>query len=527
VNRITDAGVRRGLAWLLLTSGGWATAHVGYLAGPTPLIQELFYIAGLIVGIAAVGPWLYFCAAYTGRSLHQRMSVQRTAVLVFLGIVSMKLTNPIHGGYYSTSIVSEPFPHLLVSHQPLHWVVMGLAYALALVGFFMLFELFLSVDSDVTALVVLVGVTGLPIAFNVAGFASESLLEITYSPLGVVIFAVGVMFVYLEPFQTVTLTANRKEPIIILSDGNTIRDFNRAALEPYPELEDAHGEKLSSVLPQVGSHLDESGAVLEVVVDEHTRYYRMTVTPFSADSSRLGSVASLTDITEQESYRRELERQNERLEQFASMVSHDLRNPLNVATLRAETALDKHEEDEDLAAVKEALDRMEVLIDDLLTLARQGQPIEETEPVSLSTIATQAWRMVDTTESELVVDGDRTFLVDSDRLQQLFENLFRNTIEHGGPNLTVQVGRLDDGSFFVADDGVGIPEDERESVFESGFTTSEDGTGFGLCIVHEIVDAHGWNVSITESENGGARFEIRGVETPGDDEQRGSPASTD
>jgi len=253
----------------------------------------------------------------------------------------------------------------------------------------------------------------------------------------------------------------------------------------------------------------------------------MTVTPFSADSSRLGSVASLTDITEQESYRRELERQNERLEQFASMVSHDLRNPLNVATLRAETALDKQEEDEDLAAVKEALDRMEVLIDDLLTLARQGQPIEETEPVSLSTIATQAWRMVDTTESELVVDGDRTFLVDSDRLQQLFENLFRNTIEHGGPDLTVQVGRLDDGSFFVADDGVGIPEDERESVFESGFTTSEDGTGFGLSIVHEIADAHGWNVSITESENGGARFEIRGVETPGDDEQRGSPASTD
>jgi signal transduction histidine kinase len=158
---------------------------------------------------------------------------------------------------------------------------------------------------------------------------------------------------------------------------------------------------------------------------------------------------------------------------------------------------------------------MEELIDDLLTLARQGEPIEETEPVSLSNIATQSWRMVDTGESELVVDRDRTFLADPDRLQQLFENLFRNALDHGGSNLTVTVGRLDDDAgFFVADDGDGIPTDERENVFESGYTTEQDGTGFGLAIVSEIVDAHQWAITVTEGENGGARFEIRGVEAP-------------
>jgi signal transduction histidine kinase len=515
VNTIPDPDVRRGLAGLLATSGGWASAHVGYLLGPTPLIQELFYLVGLVVGIAAVGPWLYFCAAYTGRSLHHRTSVQRVAVLGFLAIVAVKLTNPVHGLYYSTSVVDDPFPHLLISHEPLHWAVMGLAYALASIGFFMLFELFLSVDSDVTSLVVLVCVTGLPVAFDVAGFASDFLLEITYSPLGVGLFAVGVMFVYLEPFQTVKLTANQDDPVIILSDDNAIRDYNRAAAELYPNLEGARGQPLETVLPAVGAHLNDSGSVLEVVVDEHTRYYRLTVTPFSADSTRLGSVTSLTDVTERESYRRELERQNERLEQFASVVSHDLRNPLNVASLRAETALDTHEDDENLTAIREALDRMEELIDDLLTLARQGEPIEETEPVSLSNIATQSWRMVDTGESKLVVDRDRTFLADPDRLQQLFENLFRNALDHGGSNLTVTVGRLDDDAgFFVADDGDGIPTDERENVFESGYTTEQDGTGFGLAIVSEIVDAHQWAITVTEGENGGARFEIRGVEAP-------------
>ena len=153
VNRITDTDVRRGLTALLLTSGGWATAHVGYLASPIPQLQHAFYVVGLIVGIATVGPWLYFCSAYTGRSLHRNQAVRRVGVFTLFVIIAIKLTNPIHGWYYSTSVVSEPFPHLLVTHGALHWVVMGVAYALAFVGFFMLFELFLSVDYNVTPVV--------------------------------------------------------------------------------------------------------------------------------------------------------------------------------------------------------------------------------------------------------------------------------------------------------------------------------------------------------------------------------------
>jgi len=65
--------------------------------------------------------------------------------------------------------------------------------------------------------------------------------------------------------------------------------------------------------------------------------------------------------------------------------------------------------------------------------------------------------------------------------------------------------------FYVEDTGDGIPESERERVFETGYSTNHDGTGFGLGIVNQIVNAHGWQILATESESGGARFEIRDV----------------
>jgi signal transduction histidine kinase len=75
--------------------------------------------------------------------------------------------------------------------------------------------------------------------------------------------------------------------------------------------------------------------------------------------------------------------------------------------------------------------------------------------------------------------------------------------------ITVRVGCLPDGDgFYVADDGAGIPAAKRDQVFEHGYSEREQGTGFGLSIVHSIVDAHGWSIRIAESWADGARFEI-------------------
>jgi signal transduction histidine kinase len=112
-------------------------------------------------------------------------------------------------------------------------------------------------------------------------------------------------------------------------------------------------------------------------------------------------------------------------------------------------------------------------------------------------------------------------MADGDRLQQLFENLFRNAIEHCPERVRVGVGTLTDrDGFYVQDDGPGIPADERSAVFESGYTTNEHGTGFGLAIVDDVVAAHGWEIQVTESSAGGARFEITDVEVESEDPPR-------
>ncbi len=208
----------------------------------------------------------------------------------------------------------------------------------------------------------------------------------------------------------------------------------------------------------------------------------------------------------------ELRRQNERLDQFASIVSHDLRNPLNVAQGRLELA-EETGEPTHFEALGGALDRIDSILTDMLAFARQGRTVEEVETVLLGDLARSAWDTVETGDVSLSVEGQLEFEAHESRLSQGLENLFRNSIEHGAEGVTsVRVGPIDETGFYVADDGRGIPEGDREKVFESGFSTTQDGTGFGLPIVKAVIEAHGWEIAITESEDGGARFEVTGLE---------------
>ncbi len=210
------------------------------------------------------------------------------------------------------------------------------------------------------------------------------------------------------------------------------------------------------------------------------------------------------------SQRAQLERQNDRLEQFTRVVSHDLKNPLNLATAGVELARSENDVShlDDAAA---GLERMETLITDLLTIAREGREVQETEATPLSSLARTCWSRVASPDATLQVDTDRTIRADPGRLEQLLENLLGNAVRHGGPDVTVTIDCLADG-FYVADDGPGISPDDRDEVFDTGYSTSADGTGFGLNIVREIVEAHGWRIDLIESDDGGARFEITGVD---------------
>lgn len=207
----------------------------------------------------------------------------------------------------------------------------------------------------------------------------------------------------------------------------------------------------------------------------------------------------------------EIRRQNERLEKFGRTVAHDLRNPINVVEANLDVATLSDDPQEAHGNIQKACAHMTDLVDDLLALAKQGKVVLDPSPAPLDQCANEAWNQVETASMELDVGDVPEILMDQNRVQQVFENLFRNAKEHAGPDATIRIGMLDDG-FYVEDDGPGIPENVRDSVFDSGMTTDEDGTGFGLTIVKQIATAHNWTISATEGTDGGARFEFRGVE---------------
>jgi signal transduction histidine kinase len=206
--------------------------------------------------------------------------------------------------------------------------------------------------------------------------------------------------------------------------------------------------------------------------------------------------------------------------QVASVISHDLRNPLDVATAHLRAARETGDS-EHFDAVANAHDRMGQIIRDVLTLARGTSTVAPTTQVDIERAVRDAWRSVETDYATMrVADPLPTVTADPDRLRRALENLFRNSVEHGptdGPpdqnghssrsEVEVTVGMIENG-FYVADDGSGIAEDEQETVFKPGYSSEDGGTGLGLAIVEKIVSAHGWTLSLTTAENGGARFEI-------------------
>lgn len=272
-----------------------------------------------------------------------------------------------------------------------------------------------------------------------------------------------------------------------------------------------HPEKAAAVVDTIHETGSWVGDLQAVRDDGSTFHAQCAANHLTDDEGEpIGLLASFIDISERKEHERKLQRQNEQLDEFASVLSHDLRNPLNVARGRLELA-EQSCTSEHFEPIERAHERMESLIEDLLTLAREGTVVTDREPVDLLALANDCWGTPAAADSTLVTDVDGTIQANETRLKQVVGNLFRNAIEHTDGAVTVTIGELEDG-FYVADDGPGISKDKREKVFEAGYSTSTDGTGFGLNIVKTICEAHGWEIRVTEGSEGGARFEITGVD---------------
>ncbi|WP_435074634.1 histidine kinase N-terminal 7TM domain-containing protein [Halorubrum sp. HHNYT27] len=518
------------VALYLLCGGGISVLYAVRVASASELAMVVSLNLATPLVAAMPGLWTAFTLAFAGHD--QWRTEHRTVALATPPFVWVLLawSSATHGlSRRSFGVVAEgPFTLLSFELGVADLGFLLYAYVLCVVGVLVVVDLYQRTGNRyrLQTFVILLGTLfpflgGLLTVIDLGSYAN-----IVWFPSALVIHGV---FLYGTVFWLGTLDAAVvardtaveviQDPVIVVGSDGRIRDLNPAAEELLPG--EPVGSSLSLVFPQLEVGVEHpitiGGRQFDIQEDPITD-------PRGTDR---GHVFLLRDVTERERRKMELERreaelerQNERLEDFAGVVSHDLRNPLAAATAAVELAHHGDGANDDaLARASNAHERMDNLIEGLLSLATAGRSVDSVDHVSLDATVRRVWSRLETADATLSVEeADETVIADGDRLEQLLSNLFRNAIDHAGDDVAVRVEierRPDGVALVVADDGPGIPPEQRSQVTERGVSLG-GGTGLGLAIVVDIAEAHGWSLSVEESESGGARFALAGIE-PADD----------
>jgi signal transduction histidine kinase len=512
--RVSHPDTRRGLVALLATNGLWAACIVGRLVVPADGLKLAFYHLGLVTGLTTVGAWLYFCSAYVGESYHRERRYRWLALAVYLAIVGVKVTNPLHGLYFATSVSQVPFPHLAIELGLLHWTVTGLAYVLSAVGFYMLFSQFTHSRYATTRLGLVVALAGLPVGFNLLSYATDALLPINYESVGVALFGLGVLYVAEGSFLAVRRFGREQlfdeldAAIVIVDTDGVVRDVNDAACRLFPALSDGQGGPLGAVVPELGAHLPVDDARL---LDTETGHYVLSKSDLTAGQTTIGQALILTDVTDVERQRRQIQRQQAQFDDFAEAITHELRNTLNIVRGSLEAAEMRVDGDADRevgANIDTALattDRMTSIVGDLSTLARFARAVEQTEPTEVGAVAREAWDARGGQDGRLTVDRDATVEADRTRLELLFERLFGFAVANGATDVVVDAT---DETIVVTDDGAPLAEDQVDKAFAYGEAVPSASSGMALPVVRTIAESHGWHVTVDTSYTDGVRLRI-------------------
>lgn len=261
--------------------------------------------------------------------------------------------------------------------------------------------------------------------------------------------------------------------------------------------------------------------------DGNIAHALITDVPRYRDSEIAGSIAVVTDLTEQKRNQeereiliKELEAKNAELERFTYTVSHDLKSPL--ITIRGflgyleQDALSRSTDrlEDDMKRIAGAVDKMQRLLDDLLELSRVGRLMNPPQEVPFETIVRDALSLV---EGQLaarriqveVGSGLPKVNVDRARMTEVMQNLLDNAAKFMGdqPEPRVEIGALETAEgyrFFVRDNGIGIEPQYHERVFGlfNKLDARTEGTGVGLSLVRRIIEVHGGRIWL-ESEGAG------------------------
>lgn len=515
-SRLQDPDTQWGLITLLGFSGSWAAFHVGRLIAPTRALKVTFYVLGLIVGLATVGSWLYFCSAYANESYHRQPFFRRTALAVYVGIITLKLTSPVHGLYFTTAFVETPFPHLNIQFGVAHWIVTGFAYALSAVGFYILYNLFQDSTHATRRLGLLVGLAGLPVVFDLIGYTTDSILMFNYEPIGVALFALGVLyiadgtFLAVRAFGREQLIDELDEAIVLLDTDGIIHDVNAAAMQLFPALSNGIGEPLKTVAPDVAGYLDRGSEPVTIGEGEASKHYLLSTPQLTVGQTTVGQAIVFNDVTQIERQRRQIQQQKSQLDDFSEAITHELRNTLNILEGHLDLAR-THSRNGDSLAVTESLetagrmtDRMKRLISDLATLAQFGHPAEERSAVDTEEVAARALATVDGAENEINIEAG-TIQANDIRLELLFEKLFEFMLLHGGTRIDVQ---QTDTGFTVSSDCESIETEYIEAAFAYGQAEPNAETGMLLPVARTLAETHGWMIDIDSDYHRGTRIVI-------------------
>ncbi len=523
-----DHPISDAFARLLAAYGAWAGCYLIMLLGPEGLLTRAAVVGQGFAAALSVAAWFAFVIDYTGDSEWIPDIAPRFLWLWAVVYGLLRIVNP--GDLVIADIVFDSFGLFVLPLEVYGPIILSqFIVALSVLLFtFALLVRFIRRTQNLyryQAIIILATIiinTGstIPFVFGIQLHPQLDITPVLYAGQGVVIWIALYRYDFL---RTAPVAADRffremADPAVILDDELTVIEFNEAATQVVGTLEKRTA--LTKTDTTFSERLEAAISDPETPVEFSTKSPQEHV--YDLEVARVtdqfnitqGYIVVLRDITDRKRRERRLREQNERLEEFADIVSHDLRNPLSTAAgwtevIDRELADDEPDTETLETGVKqivESHERMDELIEVLLTMAREGQAVDEPEAVSIEQCATEAWRTADTGELELVVEADRTVKADPARLRQALENLFRNANDHGSAS-TVYVTEIPSG-FGVEDDGEGIPDADTESLFEFGFTTDDEGTGIGLAVVKRIVEAHGWRIDVDDSDHGGARFEI-------------------
>lgn len=517
-DRLKDPDTRWGLTTLLALSGLWAAFHTGRLVVPMGELKIAFYILGLIVGLATVGSWLYFCSAYANRSYHRQRSFRWAALGVYAAIIGLKLTSPIHGLYFTTALDMAPFPHLVIQFGVAHWIVTGLAYALSAVGFYILFDVFQNTDTTTTRVTYPVALAGLPVILDIIGYVSQdAFLTFNYEPIGVGLFALGVLyfadgkFVAVRMFGREQLADELDAAVVLLDTDGIVRYVTAPAKHLLPALSNAVGDPLEKINPDISAQVRSSESTpMTIDHNESTRHYLLSTSQLTAGQTTVGQAIVFNEVTQLEEQRQEIQKQSSQLDDFAEAISHELRNAVNILDgrinlARSELAAgDPQSSTESLATASRMADRMTRLISDLTTMARYGRPAEEQSPVNIRGVAVPAFESAGGDANNISVDAGS---VESNevRLERLFDRLFQFFLLRGGTRVSITQA---DGELTIVGDSNPIEQQQIEAAFAYGQAVPDAETGILLPVARTLAEGLRWEMTVDPDYQQGVRIII-------------------